>query len=286
MQTTTRLSRLLVAGALALALTGPTPAYAVRVFDLASGSYLVPSWFESPSSPAGGTVVTEDPGDPTNFEIRVGAAEFGSREGDFQTPAIYGAGALLPANGGAGYRVEFATEVFGWDSYNGTVPVPGSRGYWDVFAVNLNQGSAYYWDQVDGGSGALPDPILDVDPAGGCIMTGGGGGDPCTAAAGGAGFLAGETWAWGAADFGNGTFESNAGTYSLTLAGLPGNAYFLSVVLDTATFPDADDQFPSFGSFNPLSPVPPPVPEPGLPWLLGPSLLVLRFAAGRGAHSV
>ncbi len=54
------------------------------------------------------------------------------------------------------------------------------------------------------------------------------------------------------------------------------------MVLDTATSEDADDSYPSFGAFNPLSEVPPPtVPEPATLWLTGSAGLALALGRRR-----
>ena len=125
----------------------------------------------------------------------------------------------------------------------------------------------------------IPDPLILPDPAGSCIGTASvvsESGDPCLLAS--ASLLAGETWAWGALDYQSGTFESNSGSYSLTVIGNEGSGYYLSVTLDTANLPESDDQFPSFGSFNPLTDVPPPViPIPAAVWLFGSALGLLGW---------
>ncbi|MEE8428763.1 MAG: VPLPA-CTERM sorting domain-containing protein [Gammaproteobacteria bacterium] len=280
MQSTTSIQAVILTIFVIGALVVARPAGAVTVIDNATGAAIIPGWFINPFSPAGETTITQS---GTNFEIAVGISSFGSTQGGAQAAAIYGAGAVLPDNGGAGYKVVFTTQVFGWDSYDvaGT-PAPGSTGYWDSFSVNINQASSYYWDMVDGGSGALTDPIIGTDPAGNCVGTAGliAAAPACLA---GAPILAGETWVWGALDFGNNTFEGNAGAYTLELVGQDGSDYFLSAVLDTATNPQTDQAFPSFGAFNPLTTVPPPsvIPLPAAAWLFGSGLIGLLGVARR-----
>ncbi len=284
MQSTTSIQTVILTIFVIGALCVGGPAGAVLVIDNSTGAAITPGWFINPFSPAGETTITQSGND---FEIAVGVGSFGAAEADNQTAAIYGAGALLPDNGGAGYKVVFTTELFGWDSYDSSgTPAPGNTGYWDSFSVNINQSSTiastFYWDLVAGGSGAITDPIIGTDPAGSCVGTPG-----LTAAApaclAGAAVLPGETWAWGAFDFGNGSFESNTGSYTLELIGTEGSDYYLSAVLDTATYPQSDQLFPSFGAFNPLSTIPPPtvVPLPAATWSFGSGLIGLLGIARR-----
>jgi hypothetical protein len=127
-------------------------------------------------------------------------------------------------------------------------------------------------------AGMISDPIVGTDPAGGCVGSGGVSTILGLACSTGASILTGETWAWGGLDYANNTFEGNMGSYTLEVGGIVDVPYFLSVVLDTSTCPDCDDQFPSYGSFNPLSTVPPPiVPVPAAAWLFGSALGLLGW---------
>jgi hypothetical protein len=267
----------------ALFLVSPRAAEAVTVQNNDTGVFVVPNWIISPYSPAGETIITQDPNDTANFEIQVGVSSFGSVQSDTQASAIYGAGATLTPNTN-GYTVFFDTQVYGWDSYDALgTPAPGSTGYWDAFAVNLNQ-TDYYWNQVAGGSGSVFDPIVTPDPAGSCVGTGSVASSAGPACVSGTSNISGETWAWGALDYANNTFESNEGSYSLSLSGNGSDPYYLSVVLDTATLPESDTNYPSFGAFNPLEDVPPPVvPIPAAVWLFGSALGLLGWIGKRKA---
>ena len=199
--------------------------------------------------------ITANPSDPLDYQIKLAAGDFGDAEGDYQTPALYQATARLPA--ARGYVIVFDADVFTWDSYNeetggggggggsGLVPrttvagVGCGTGYWDVFAININQ-TAYYSSIVDGCYGTLPDPICLPDPNGSPVIDASGA------------YLPGITWAYGGACFGDGTLEDDTGRYEIRLEGDPTHVYFLSVVLDTASTSGSDDAYPSWGTFNRL----------------------------------
>jgi len=107
-------------------------------------------------------------------------------------------------------------------------------GYWDSFIVNLTP-NGFYWNLVNGGTGALGDPLVSPAPAGGAVT------DPLTP-------LGGVAFGYGGLDWGTGTLETNAGAYSISHIGA--SQYFLSVTLDSKTTVQADNNFPSWGTVN------------------------------------
>ncbi len=261
-------SNLLVAGAMILAMS--QPAQAIRIIELdAAGNELgvvSTTWTIYSGSPAGGTTVTDISGGAgTDWMVEVGKGEFGAPETGKQPSGIFGAGTTV--SGGAGYRVLFDFDGYTWDSYNTTFPTnPGaSDGYWDLFAMNINTTGSFYWDMVNGGLGALGDPLLSVDPAGTPVI------DPD-----GVGPLAGATWGWGGLDYAAGYFEEEHGTFAIDLmATTVGQIFNISAVLDTSSDPQSDTNYPSWGTFNANGPVTPPdggtsqdVPVPASVWLM------------------
>lgn len=205
-------------------------------------------WVISPYSPGFGTIVF------SNTDI-VGVSDIGDPEAfGTQTQGIYGAGFVLAP--GAGYTVSFDVDLNTWDSY---VALSGAgTGYFDVFAVNINQ-DGYYWNLVNGGAGSVADPIVSPDPA-------------PTPVVNYAGALPGATWAWGGQRWGDGVLDhlSPLTTYNLTLFGDPTKPYYVSVVLDTASSPHTDTNYSSYGSYHvSAETAKAPVPEPSSLLLMG-----------------
>ncbi|MGD0516566.1 MAG: hypothetical protein ABSA26_03440, partial [Thermoguttaceae bacterium] len=118
------------------------------------------------------------------------------------------------------------------------------HGYWDLFCVNLTPNNLY-WKQVNGGTGALGDPLVSPDPNGLPII------DPATP-------LGGVAYGFGGWDWGTHTRETtNVAGNSIQLNGAA--SYYLNVVLDTRTTPQRDRLYPSWGTFagiqvQPVSP--------------------------------
>ncbi len=111
-----------------------------------------------------------------------------------------------------------------------------STGYWDLFCVNLNKGAGQYWEQVNGGTGALSDPLVAPDPSGAPVISLG---PP----------LGGISWGFGGAKFGDGVLESFAGPKLIELKEGPGE-YHLSFTLDSKTSPQADINYSSWGTYE------------------------------------
>jgi len=144
--------------------------------------------------------------------------EWGEAEAGSQPVAVHGVTMALPP--AAQIYVEFTYDLYAWDSYNavGTPNPPwlGGTGYWDSFSVSVSQDK--YWNL------SLTDP-LDGDPLD-------------------VGFL------WGGTSYGDGNLESTSGSGSALMTASPTSTNYLNVVLDTATSPEADINYPSYGEFE------------------------------------
>ena len=156
-----------------------------------------------------------------------------------QPPGIYGAGFTV---GGSSASVNFDADLYSWDSYN--APTVYGTGYYDAFIVTISK-IDYYWNLINS--------------------------DPVSTSA--------STWAWGGTNFNDGILESYTtapgGMDNVTLASGSG-PYYVSVVLDTKTFPQADSLHPSWGSFHVSV-----VPEPEIYAMLLAGLALVGFTARR-----
>jgi len=136
----------------------------------------------------------------------------GTAEVDQQPIAVHGATMALPP--ALAYKVTFFYDLYTWDSYN-ALGAPGT-GYWDSFTVSVSQSE--YWNL------GLTDPIN---------------GDPLSV-----GFL------WGGTLFGDGVREETSDGSQVTMAASTTSTNYLNVVLDTATPPEHNGNYPSWGIFE------------------------------------
>ncbi len=111
------------------------------------------------------------------------------------------------------------------------------QGYWDLFCVNLTPNDLY-WNQVNGGAGVLGDPLFSSDPDGSPVF------DSATP-------LGGVAYGYGGHDYGTGSLETTtvAGN-SISVTGSSDIPYYLSITLDSASSPDVDTTFPSWGTVS------------------------------------
>jgi hypothetical protein len=150
--------------------------------------------------------------------VTVGIA--GRGQNGQQNQALHVASTLLPP--ATGYRITFSYDLTTWDSYNadGTYNAPfnGGTGYWDSYSVSVS--GQPYWMLP------LSDPLTSTELPG-------------------MGFL------WGGSSYGgNNPPQQNSGTTTITVKGDPDGDNYLNVGLDTATEPDADENYPSWGTFT------------------------------------
>jgi len=134
-------------------------------------------------------------------------------ENSFQNNSKHGASALLPP--AAKYTITFDYNLFTWDSYNSKTQ--GWTGYWDSFSVSVS--SLPYWQL------SLSDPVTNDN-------------------------LPGLGFIWGGTQFADGRLEPASGTKTITVQGNPSGNNYLSVILDTATFPHSNHAFPSWGTIT------------------------------------
>jgi hypothetical protein len=131
---------------------------------------------------------------------------------DQQPVAIHGATIELPP--AEQIYVEFNYDLHTWDSYN-PITVAGT-GYWDLFSISVSQDK--YWNL------SLSDP-LDGDPLD-------------------IGFQYGGTL------YGDGILDSTSGSGSATMNASIASTNYLNVVLDTATAPDHNGNYGSWGTIE------------------------------------
>lgn len=131
----------------------------------------------------------------------------GPRRDENETQASAIHGLSVPLLPAQSYDVAFNLDLHTWDSYNATA------GFWDSFSVSISPRP--YWQL------SLSDPLN--------------GGDPLSLG-----------FSWGGTQHGDGVLESNHGSSIATMLST-GTSNFLNIVLDTATLPEADHAFPSWG---------------------------------------
>lgn len=143
----------------------------------------------------------------------------GRGENTYQNTSKHIASTLLPPS--SGYTITFSYDLSTWDSYNavGTPnpPFNGGTGLWDSFSVSVS--SQPFWLLT------LTDPLSTTQIPG-------------------LGFL------WGGSSYGDLSLETNSGQKTITVQGNPQGNNYLNVGLDTATLPEADMNFPSWGTFS------------------------------------
>lgn len=145
--------------------------------------------------------------------ITVGTA--GRSEDTTLPTSIHGASALLPP--GIAYTITFEYDLSTWDAYTEVNnKVSYGIGYWDSFSMSVSPRP--YWEL------ALQDPLHDTSDIHFGLL-------------------------WGGTGFGDGILDKNKGTLTVELPAFA-DATYLNFILDTQTPPDANHNFPSWGTFK------------------------------------
>jgi len=110
----------------------------------------------------------------------------------------------------------------------------GKFNYWDLFTVTIST-DANYWELVNGGYGDIDDPIPTRDPTGYSLI------DPNTA-------LNGVIWAYGGHTAGQ--MDDHTEDTNIMIINDTESDFYLSVMLDTATNPQADRLNSSWGAIS------------------------------------
>jgi len=186
------------------------------------------NWVYSPDS-------TQTPGTPESVYWVNGNVEIGTptnESPDQQEIGIYGVGAALPmAYNDVGFYITFDWLLKTWDSYNPNLG-DGHTGWWDSLSATITKGD-YYWNMP------LTDPITtDPDIEQIIVLEGGTSYDD--------GFLEMYTGPW---------------TTFVYVPATVGDQYYLNLVIDTATAPDHNGNYPSWGEFSEVDVT--PIPAPG-----------------------
>jgi hypothetical protein len=132
----------------------------------------------------------------------------GRPESGQQMSSRHGVSAALPPS--SSYTMTFTCDLKTWDSYNQNNG-NGSTGYWDSFSVSIT--SSRYW-------------LLSLS-------------DPITFA----------SYLFGGGSYGDHILkQSGAITKTMMAPANSGAVTYVNIMLDTATFPEADTNFPSWGT--------------------------------------
>ncbi|MFN2611125.1 MAG: PxKF domain-containing protein [Actinomycetota bacterium] len=146
--------------------------------------------------------------------------------------SMHSEAAALPSGGS--YSITFNYDLSSWDSYNApgssNAPYNGGTGYYDSFSVSVSQRP--YWQL------GLTDPLNTTD-------------------------LPGLGFVWGATSYGDGQIEHTSGTKTVTVPGDPTKTNYLNVTLDTASQPQSNHAYPSWGTIT-ITDVTPIPPQSGL----------------------
>ena len=166
------------------------------------------------------------PGVPetTNSGVTIQMGVVGRAENGTQISGRHGVSAQLLPN--SGYSVAIDVDLTTWDSYSPSID--SATGYWDSFSVTLT--GSQYWLLP------LSDPITAVFP--GLFLWPDPVGDQ------------------GVIKYGDGKNSTFLAAPTLPLMANAAAANYLNVILDTATTPQADNLFPSWGSISVKSVVP------------------------------